>query len=130
MLGWGVLDPPVLTMTGKDGVVWIDDTLTHAVEHLGLHTAYETETEYLVIPLAVSNEVLQAYWGLPGLPDWCPPIAPRQARMLDIPTADVGTLLGQYRGNLAQVWQEAQHIYTELGLYLPSPRLILLSDWD
>jgi hypothetical protein len=130
LLGWGVLNPPVLTSTDEDGTVWIDDALEDAVEHLGLHSAYETRPPYLVIPLAVSDEVLQELWTLAALPDWCPRAKARRARVIDAPLSDVQNLVDQYGGNMEQVWEDAQHIYMELGLALPKATLIIASDWD
>lgn len=130
MLGWGVLNPPVLTSTDQDGTIWLDDALFQAVAHVGLRVAYETAPPYLVIPLAVSTAWLQERWALPDVPRWCPRIAPRRARVLLRGHAKEVMALARAQGmHVEEVWQAAQRIYAERGLTLPEARLILLSDW-
>jgi hypothetical protein len=130
LLGWGVLEPPSLLTRDEKGELWIDDSLWDAVEHLPLQHTSETEPDYLVIPLAVSDEVLQDWWKLPPLPDWCPRVAPRTARHIHVPRkGDLDTALMRPH-DLAHIWQEAQRIYAKAGLLLPAASTILLNDWD
>src|SRR5262245_7468941 len=133
LLGWGVLNPTHLLLPPEpDGTVWIDDRLGEAIEHLGLESNSETAPAYLVIPLAVSDEVLQDYWTLPALPDWCPRVAPRRARRITsrLAARDAQALAAQRGVDLLHVWQETQRIYREHGLVLPAAGLILVNDWD
>jgi hypothetical protein len=133
LLGWGVLDPPLLLHPPEpDGTVWINDALYDAVAHLHLEQSCETEPDYLVIPLAVSQPFLQEYWKLPPLPNWCPRVGPRRARRVRsrLAAQDAHALATQRGIDLTQVWGEAQRIYTDFGLTLPAATLLVLNDWD
>jgi hypothetical protein len=131
LLGWGVLNPPLLLHPPEpDGTQWIDDDLGDALEHLHLKHTDEAEPEYLVIPLAVSDSLLQDWWKLPPLPDWCPRVKPRTARRIQMPRKGYLDTALMRPHDLTQTWQEAQRIYAKFGLQLPDASLILLNDWD
>ena len=126
LLGWGVLDPP----WPVDADNYIDDNVYDALEDLGLRREYETHPAYLVVPLAISDALLQEWWHLPALPAWVPRVEPYGARRLRGHQREV-TRLAVARGvDLAEIWQGAQARAQALGMILGAPALLLISDYD
>jgi hypothetical protein len=122
LVGYGILNPP---WTGDDD---INDDLTAALMDLGLQTSHETEPRYLVIPLAVDDEVLQSR-KLPALPEMLAHPRARTARVPPMNPVIVDTWVQGRRPAFDAMWQAAQQLYTEAGLTLGEPGLIILNDW-
>lgn len=123
-VGWGILTPPC--PLEEEAAQRYEDL----AEAFGLHEAYETTPEYLVLPLAVSDPVLQEWWDLPPLPLWVPRVAPRTARYIfRVSVQDVEALAGQSHRDLSH-WGVAQAHFLAQGFTLPPAHLIVLNDWD
>ena len=126
LLGWGVLNPP----WPVDADQYIDDDTIDAMQALGLRTSYETEPDYLVIPLAISDSLLQDWWQLPALPSWVPRVEAYSARPLRGHQREVARLATLRGLDLHGLWQVAQARAQDLGMPLGAARLLLVSDYD
>lgn len=126
LLGYGVLNPPFLDEETHWDAVW------YLQETLKLMTSYEAKPDYLVIPVAVSDPVLQDSWHLQPLPlgMFLPVIANRTAHVLQSLADETNALAHKNWTDLRATWQETQRVYAKAGLTLGEPSVILLNDWD
>lgn len=130
LLGWGVLHPPRLEADPGEAGWALACVLSDSLGELGLRSSYETEPDYLVVPLAVSDPFLQDYWKLDPLPRSTPRVDARTALHIALPP-DILLGLARARGiDLAEVWRAAQQLCRQAGLRLPAAGAIVLSDWD
>jgi len=118
MIGYGVIDPP-FPIKGVDDEYW--DGWPSLLGIGKLRSSYETEPDYLVIPLAVSCGVLARYWGTKLM---C-----RHACLLHN-LAD-SLKLGKDIQHAEKLWDKViKKAKKEYGVDMPLGKLILVSDWD
>ncbi len=117
LLGFGVVDA---------GNVDLPERVYNLVR-----TTYECDQGYIVIPMAVDNDVLQASWNLPALPDGLPRVKPRTAISVRHCEwwPDVGKDGVWVDGRIISMWEEIRHIAGQYAIDLPEGEPVFLSDW-
>ncbi len=122
-VGWGCLNPPAFDWDGDDAI----PDLFSAVS-----TSYEAEPEYIMIPLGVDDEFLQASWNLPPLPKGLPHVEPRTA--VAVPRCewwpDVGKRGVWVSCRIVALWEMVRIIARHRGLELPEGEPIFVCEWD